>query len=405
MNLVSASRIAIKALLKNKGRSFLTILGIIIGVGSVIAMVSFGKSSEKSNMARLEAAGTNMLKVFAGARKIRGIKRFSSPVNTLTVEDGEAIEKECKYIKYVSPEVKSVCRVIYRGKNWATAISGGNSKYQYIRNWKLEKGRFFTPREVDNTSKVAVIGTIVRDKLFGNEDPIGKIVRIKRIPFKVIGVLESKGQSGWHGNMDDVVIIPYTTHLKKIFRRDYITTLVASAYSMDDSEKAKEEITEILRRRHHLRKGEDDDFFIMTQKDRMETARKMNVATTIYLSVVASVSLLVGGIGIMNIMLVSVTERTKEIGIRMALGAKKKDILAQFIIEAVILSVIGGIIGVLLGILASYIISRMAHWPWVISIPSIIIAVIFSGCVGVFFGFYPAWRASCLNPIDALRNE
>lgn len=403
MRLLMSLRIALKSLSRNRGRTFLTMLGIIIGVGSVIAMISMGQGVRKKSMDNIESRGSNLLVIFSWTHRRPHTPRIVH--NPFKPGDEEIIEKECKHVLYASPQIRTVARVIYRDNNWSTAILGGNARFQFIRNWEIQSGRFFTSREVDSAAKVAVIGAVVKDELFGTENPIGKQIRIKRIPFTVIGLLEPKGQSGWHGNLDDQVIIPYTTVMRRIERSDSFNSLIASATSSEDSELAKEEITVLLRQKHKLRDEDENDFNIRTQEDRREAAESTYQTFTILLGAIASVSLLVGGIGIMNIMLVTVNERVREIGIRMAMGARQKDILAQFIIESMVLSSAGGLVGIALGIALTIVIARIAKWPAIVSINSIIISFVFAGLIGVFFGFYPAYKASSLNPIEALRKE
>jgi putative ABC transport system permease protein len=405
LNFASALKIALKALLRNKSRTFLTMLGIIIGVGSVIAMVSIGRGAQKESQQDIDSRGTNLLMVFASQTSRGSVLGGFGTVNTLTVEDARAIEEQCKHVAYASPGVRSLVQVVYGNSNWNTALMGGNENFDIIRNWKVGQGRFYQQSEVESKAKVAVIGSIVKDELFGNNPALGEVVRINKIPFRVIGILETKGQATFGGNADDVIIIPYTTAMQRIYRRTHIPSIHVSATSMKDSEKAREEITVLLRQRHHIREGDDDDFIIRAQEDWHRTSDESNRVFTILLATIASISLLVGGIGIMNIMLVSVSERVREIGIRIALGAKQKDILLQFIIEAAVLSILGGIIGVLLGIVLSVVISKVAGWATLISIESIVISLVFSGIIGIFFGFYPAWQASKLDPIESLRTE
>jgi len=399
-------KVAFKALVKNKMRTFLTMLGIIIGVGSVIAMISIASGAQKDMSSRIESSGTNMLMIFASSGKRRGgISRGWGSIQTLKVDDCEAIMKYCPHVEYASPQIRVTARLIYKNQNWSTAVRAGNEHYVDIRNWGVQSGRSFTSSEVTSGAKVCMIGTVARDNLFGDENPVGKTIRINKIPFLVIGLLEEKGQSGWGGNWDDVVIVPYTTAMQRLYKKDYLTMITVSATDRQDISKAGEEITALLRQRHRIKKGEEDDFVIRTQEERLQAAGEMSKFLSLLLGSIASVSLLVGGIGIMNIMLVSVTERIREIGIRMAVGARQKDIMLQFITEAIVLSIVGGLLGVGLGYGISKLISIFAKWTTVVTIHSIILAMGFSGAIGLFFGFYPAWKASKLDPIEALRTE
>lgn len=399
-------KVAIKALIKNKMRTFLTMLGIIIGVGSVIAMISIATGAQKDMSGRIESSGTNMLMIFASSgKRRRGLSRGWGSVQTLTVKDSEAIMKYCPHVEYASPQIRVTARLIYQNQNWSTAVRAGNEHYIDIRNWSTQSGRSFTPSEIASGAKVCMIGTVVRDNLFGDGNPVGKTIRLNKIPFLVIGLLEEKGQGGWSGNWDDVAIIPHTTAMQRLYKRDYLPMVTVSATDREDISKAKDEITMLLRQRHRIKKGEEDDFLIRTQEDRLKAAGDTSRFLSLLLGSIASVSLLVGGIGIMNIMLVSVTERIREIGIRMAIGARQKDILLQFIIEAIVLSILGGIIGVGFGYGIARLISIFAKWTTVVTIHSIVLAMGFSGAIGLFFGLYPAWKASRLDPIEALRNE
>jgi putative ABC transport system permease protein len=405
LNFSSALKTALKALLRNKSRTILTMLGVIIGVAAVIAMVSIGKGAQKESQESIDSRGTNLLMISPSQISRGNVMGGFGTANTLTVEDAKAIEEHCKYVDYASPGLRTRTQVIYRNNNWNTAVFGGNENFDIIRNWKIAEGRFYQKNEVESNAKVAVIGSIVKEELFGNSPALDEMIRINKIPFRVIGILEAKGQSGFGGNTDDVIIMPYTTAMQRIYRRTNIPSIHVSATSRQDSDKAKEEITTLLRQRHHLRDDMEDDFTIRAQEDWQRSSDEANRVLTTLLATIASISLLVGGIGIMNIMLVSVTERVREIGIRLALGARQKDILLQFIIEAALLSILGGIIGVFLGIGISALISRIAGWATLISVESIVISLIFSAFIGIFFGFYPAWQASKLDPIQSLRSE
>lgn len=406
MSIINTITLALKTLSRNKMRTLLTMLGIIIGVGSVIAMVAIASGAKEDMTKQIESAGTNMLTIFSSTgRRRHGVRMATGSVNTLTVADSEAIMNDCRHVEYSSPQIRVMGHTIYGNQNWSTTVMAGSEDLFDIRNWRVSSGRSFVKNEVVSSSKVCVIGDVVRDNLFGGEDPIGAVIRINKIPFRVIGVLEAKGQSGGGGSFDDVVIIPYTTAMQRMYKRTNLGMIVASAANRTDIEKAKDEITQLLRQRHRIKKGDDDDFMIRTQADRLEAAGETSAFLTLFLGAVASVSLLVGGIGIMNIMLVSVTERIREIGIRMAIGAKQRDILLQFIVESIVLSSTGGIIGIGLGYLGAWAISALAKWSTMVSIQSIMLSISFSMAIGLFFGLYPAWKASRLDPIQALRKE
>jgi putative ABC transport system permease protein len=350
--------------------------------------------------------GTNSLFVMASSQTKGGVSGGWGSISTMKVSDSEAIQKECPHIKYSSPMVPTSARVISDNQNWSTSAQGTNEHIEYISNLKVSSGSFFSAQDVQSATKVCVIGTTVRENLFpSDEEAVGSIVRINKIPFKIVGVLESKGSSGGSSDQDDSIYIPYTTVMQRMYKQDYITMIVASATSREDTAYAKDEITQLLRQRHHIRESEDNDFEIRTQQELAQMVGEFVKVFTILLAAIASVSLLVGGIGIMNIMLVSVTERIREIGIRMALGARGRDILTQFLIEALTLSLIGGIFGVGLGYIIVLIVSQMAKWPPIITPFSVLLSLSFACGIGVFFGFYPAWKASRLNPIEALRHE
>lgn len=406
MDFLLTLKVSIKTLFRNKMRTFLTMLGIIIGVGSVIGMVAIATGAKQKMSDQIESSGTNMITIFATSGSRRGGMHFGwGSVQTMTPADADAIMENCKHVEYASPEIRVTSRLIYKNQNWSTAVRAGNEHYIDIRNWKVDLGRNYTKDEVISRAKVCLLGNEVKEQLFGSENPIGQVIRVDKIPFRVIGLLESKGQEGFGGNWDDCIIIPHTTAMQRIYKKTYVPRLTASALSREDITKATEEITDLLRFRHKIRNPEDDDFSIRTQEDRLENANQTSQFLTIFLGSVAGVSLLVGGIGIMNIMLVSVTERIREIGIRMALGARRKDILLQFITESIVLSLSGGFIGILLGYLLAWGISKIAGWPTMVSLQSVIVSVIFSMAIGLFFGLYPAWKASSLNPIEALRHE
>jgi putative ABC transport system permease protein len=410
MNILRTSRIALRALARNKMRSFLTALGIIIGVGAVIAMVSLGEGAKKGVEERFNSLGTNLLNVFPGSRNIHGVHSGGSGGGwqSLKVEDAEAIATQCDAVKYVSPSANSRAQVIYLNKNWNTSIQGTGARYPEVRNWEVELGTFFDETHVKAAAKVCVLGSEVKKSLFEDEDPIDKIIRVKQIPFLVLGVLKSKGEAGGFFNRDDIIVMPYTTVMKRLTNEDHINSIDVQAVSMERTVEAKRQIEELLRIRHKIAPGADDDFQVRNMSEIAEGAAQSTQILGILLGSIASISLLVGGIGIMNIMLVSVTERIREIGIRMAVGAREKDILLQFLTEAVVLSVLGGVLGVAFGIGSSKLmkfIPIFAGWKTIVSPSAIALAFVFSASVGIFFGFYPARKASKLDPIEALRYE
>lgn len=397
--------IAFDALIRNKMRSVLTMLGIIIGVGAVIAMVAVGQGASYSVESQIASLGQNVLLIYPGASTRGGVSGGAGSASTLTIEDAEAILEQCPSVAYMSPILRAMSQVVAGNLNWSTPVQGGSVDFFIIRDWKIQNGEFFTDADVRAAAKVCVIGKTVSDNLFQGSDPIGQTIRIRNIPFKVVGLLKSKGQSATGVDQDDIIVAPYTTVQKRLLGINFIWGIMISAVNKDKILQAQEEATNVLRIRHRLQPWEDNDFTIRTQTDIAETATATSRIMTILLGSIASVSLIVGGIGIMNIMLVSVTERTREIGIRMSIGARRKDILVQFLIEAMVLSIVGGIIGIIFGVGGSSLISRFAGWPTFVSGSSILLAVFFSMSVGVFFGFYPARKAANLNPIEALRYE
>lgn len=398
-------RVSLRALSRNKMRSFLTALGIIIGVGAVIAMVSIGQGAKMAVEQRFESMGTNLLFVRPGSRSFRGIHGGGGTYANLMPADATAILEKCDAVQYVSPSVSARSQVVYGNKNWNTSIQGVGAKYPEIRNWEVVEGTFFDENMVKAGAKVCVLGSEVRENLFEYEDPIGQIIRIRKIPFRVLGTLKSRGESGGWFNRDDIIVIPYTTAQRRLLGIIHIQSIDVSAVSAARSAEAQEQIEEILRIRHKIAPGAEDDFNVNNMEEIAEGAAESTKILTILLGGIASVSLLVGGIGIMNIMLVSVTERIREIGIRMSVGAREKDILYQFLTEAIVLSVLGGIIGIGVGLIASRLISHFAGWQTLVSLSAIVLAFLFSGSVGIFFGFYPARKASKLDPIEALRYE
>jgi len=398
-------RIALRALKRNKLRSFLTMLGIIIGVGAVIAMVAIGEGAKALVRSQIASLGTNVLVVIPGTLTQGGARTGFGGVRTLMDSDARAIMEEVPSVTLASPTMRQVNQVVAGNLNWSTVIQGVAPEFQQIRDWQVEDGRFINQADVGNAAKVALIGQTVASVLFGNEDPIDGVIRIKKIPFRVIGVLGAKGQTGHGTDQDDVVMIPYTTMQKRVMAIAHVQSIVVSAVSAEKTQEAQQQMTALLRQRHRIQPDQDDDFFIRNLSDIAEAAQNSARVMAILLGSIASVSLLVGGIGIMNIMLVSVTERTREIGIRMAVGARKKDIMLQFIVEAVVMAAIGGALGTLAGVGSSGMISRMMEWPVLIRPDIIALALLVSGGVGVFFGFYPAQKAANLDPIDALRYE
>lgn len=397
-------RLALESLRRNRLRSFLTTLGIIIAVAAVIAMIAVGRGAMEKVQTQIASLGTNVLFVMPGATTQGGVRQYGT-ITKFSQDDLYAIQKNASEVESVSPQMHQVFQVVSENQNWSTAVLGVSPSYFQIRNWHSVKGRLFTDQEVSAGAKVALLGQIVVRNLFGSEDPVGKIIRIKNVPFHVIGVMEPKGQSGFGGDQDDTVIIPYTTDMRRITGIAYFNFLIAGAKSQDQVPAASAQITEILREQHHIAPQKESDFTIRTQDEFAQAAQQSYSVLLVLLASVAGISLLVGGIGIMNIMLVSVTERTREIGIRMAVGATERDILYQFLVEAVVLSVIGGIIGILFGASIAVLISRFAHWRILISSGAVVLSFAFSAFVGIFFGYYPARRASSLNPIDALRYE
>jgi len=397
-------KVGLKAILRNKLRSSLTMLGIIIGVGCVITMVAVATGASQSVQASITSMGTNFIMIFPGAVSQSGARLFTGQ-STLTPEDATAIKAECPSVAYVSPGVRSSAQVVAGELNWGTGIYGADVDWPFIRAWNVAEGSFFTEADVRAAAKVCLLGNTVAESLFPSGGAVGQVVRIKHVPFRVVGVLDSKGGSTHGSDQDDQIVAPYTTVMKQLSGTVRFGMIQAAAVAPDRVEEAKREIEALLRQRHRIQPGQDSDFMMRTQEEAASMAAE-NVRTfAILLGSVAAISLLVGGIGIMNIMLVSVTERTREIGIRMAIGAKARDVLGQFLLEAVVLSVVGGAIGVLLGIAASALISRLAGWPVEVGGSAVAMAFGFSAAVGVFFGFYPARKAARLDPIEALRYE
>jgi putative ABC transport system permease protein len=406
MNIVNLIRISLSALVNNKFRALLTMLGIIIGVASVIAMLAIGQGSRQSIQDQISRMGTNMLIIQPGSGMFRGARTASSGSQTLELADYEAIRKECPDISYVSPLVNANGQAIYGASNWPVAMQGVNTEYPDIRKIDIADGRMFSERDIRTAAKVCLLGKTVIDNLFGeNADPVGLSIRYNKIPFKVIGTLAPKGENAMGQDQDNLILAPYTTVQKRLLGITYLNDIFASAVSENLTDQARIELETVMREQHKLGTGVEDDFNVRSQEEILAMfSNTSNILTTL-LAVIASISLVVGGIGIMNIMFVSVTERTREIGLRMAVGARGMDILTQFLIEAVLISVIGGIIGILLGTGSSFIIKDILNWPISISTFSIVLSFIVCSVTGVFFGWYPAKKAADLDPIDAIRYE
>ena len=398
-------RIALRALARNKLRAFLTMLGIIIGVGAVIAMVAIGQGAKATIRAQIASLGTNVLIIMPGTSNLGGVRAGFGSVNTLVDGDAKAIGREVRAVAYVSPVLRRVEQLVAGNLNWGTLTQGVAPEFQQIREWQIAEGRFLHDGDMESAAKVVVLGETVVRNLFGNDDPIDAVVRIRNIPFRVVGVLAPKGQTGQGTDQDDTVMIPYTTMQKRLMRITWLQSIVVKAINAERVEEAEEQIASLLRQRHRIGAERDDDFNVRNLSDIAEAATTTARVMAVLLGSVASISLLVGGIGIMNIMLVSVTERTREIGIRMAVGARSRDIMLQFLVEAVVMAATGGVIGILLGIGSSEVLKEWAQWPTLIDPTIVAIAFLFSGAVGVFFGFYPAKKAADLDPIDALRYE
>jgi len=405
MRFGSTFKIAFRALRRNKLRSALTALGIIIGVGAVIAMVGIGNGAKAQVESQIASLGENLILVFSGSTTASGIRTGWGGAGTLKVEDAEAIRREVSGVNAVSEEVSSNSQIAAGNQNWFTRVLGESAEYFDIRQWPLASGAPFTPQDVRSSNKVCVIGKTTASQIFGNDDPVGQILRVKNVPFTVTGVLTPKGLSAQGSDQDDVLIMPYTSAMKRVTGGITWRSINVQVANASDLEPAQQQIVSLLRQRHNIRSGRDNDFTVRTQKEIADTATATTDVMNGLLGAIAGVSLVVGGIGIMNIMLVSVTERTREIGTRMAVGAHGQDILTQFLIEAVALSAIGGVLGIILGVLASKLLSISKNWPSLISPGSILIAFLVSAAVGIFFGFYPARKAARLDPIDALRYE
>ncbi|MBZ5537329.1 MAG: ABC transporter permease [Acidobacteriia bacterium] len=405
MSFLAIIKVAVMALQRHKMRSVLTMVGIIIGVGAVISVFAIGSGAKKMIDDQIAQAGTNLIFISPGTQTAGGIHWGMGSITTMVDDDAKAIERECTAVSAVTPGMRTQSQVVAGGQNWSTGITGHNQLFPTIRNWPVESGSFYSEQDVASLARVAVIGKTVAENLFGSQDPIGQMIRIKGQPFKVVGTLISKGQDAMGHDQDDTVVIPYTTLQRKLLGITYLHFIIASASTQEAIPLAQEQIDSLLRQRHGIQPGQDADFFIRTLSDMAKMRNESNQVMTYLLLVIASVSLLVGGIGVMNIMLVSVTERTREIGIRMAVGAKSRDLLRQFLLEASALSLFGGLVGIGLGTLASSLITNFLQWPTTISVLSIVLAFTVSATVGIVFGFYPAWKAAQLDPIDALRYE
>jgi putative ABC transport system permease protein len=407
MTLLMIIRVAFRALVRNKMRAALTMLGIIIGVSAVIAMVSIGQGASASVQAQIESIGTNLLFVSAGAQNVGGVRSGTgdSGTNTLTVEDLDAVKREVPSVSMVTPAVNARSQLVAGNMNWNTSVQGVSEQYPDIRKWTVQNGTFFTDADVRTAARVIVIGQTLADSLYPGTDPVGQTIRVMSLPFRVVGVMARKGQDQQGRDQDDIAFAPYTTVQKKVLGSPRVQIAYVSAVSQDATYTAQSQITDLLRQRHKLTASEGNDFTVRNMTDIADAANETSNTMTILLACIAGVSLLVGGIGIMNIMLVSVTERTREIGIRMAIGARSSAVRSQFLIESIVLSLMGGTIGIVLGVAFSLAIPKLLGWPTLVSTMAIIGSVVFSAAVGIFFGYYPARKAAALDPIEALRYE
>ena len=406
MNYSNLLKIAKNALMRNKFRAFLTMLGIIIGVASVIAMLAIGQGSKKSIQDQMSSMGSNLVFIMPGSQQRGGVMMGNSGSQSLKMEDVVAIQQNCPDIVAVSPEVRSNGQAVFGNQNWPTTLFGANTLYLGIKKLDVESGRIFTDKEITSLAKVCLIGKTVITNIFPKGmDPIGQTIRFKNIPMTIIGVLSEKGDNSFGQDQDDLMIAPYTTVQRRFLAIDYITGIFTSAISEDRTTEAIDELTTVMRRQHKILKPTDDDFRVMSQSELVKTFTSISDILTALLGAISGISLLVGGIGIMNIMYVSVTERTREIGLRMSIGGKGQDILMQFLIESTMLSVSGGVFGILLGYLISSLVGSLMGWPVVITTQSVVLAFLVCSAIGIFFGWYPAKKAASLNPIDALRYE
>ena len=406
MNFSNLLKIAYEAILRNKTRSLLTMLGVIIGISSVIAMVSLGQSSTQNINEEISTMGTNLIMVMRASQRNGNVNLGNSNSQSLTIKDCEAIKSRCKYVEAVSPYVSTSGQLVRGNENWPSSLEGGNTDYLAITKYELARGVAFKEKDIKEYTKVCLIGNTIVENLFSDgSDPIGQEIRIGSIPFKIIGILESKGVNSRGKDQDDVVIVPYSTIMKRMLATQYIHMIYCSAISEDNCDAAVAEIEQTLRSCHKLKDGDENDFNVRTQKEMLTMMNSITGFLTILLAAIASISLVVGGIGIMNIMYVTVTERTKEIGLRTAIGARSRDIMYQFLLESSMLSLVGGVIGIIFGLLISYVASMLLRWPFVISTSAVLLSFVVCAATGIFFGWYPAKKAANLDPINALRYE
>ncbi|MFZ0978284.1 MAG: ABC transporter permease [Candidatus Acidiferrales bacterium] len=405
MNPREVIRVALRALARNKLRTVLTMLGIIIGVGAVICTVAIGQGASAQVQAQIQSLGDNIIMVFAGSVNTSGVRMGNGATKTLVNDDADAILRYVPNVTMISPIAGASVQVVNGNQNWFTRANGASADITQIRSWPVVQGSMFSDRDVDMAGNVCVLGNTVAQQLFGDQDPVGQMIRVQNLPFRVLGVLLAKGQNSNGQDQDDMMIVPYTTVQKKISGISWLQMIMVGTSSQQAMPQVQTAIEALLRQRHHLRPTEDNDFIIRSPNEMAQAAEATSLVMTFLLAGIASISLLVGGIGIMNIMLVSVTERTREIGVRMAVGATEEDVQAQFLSEALVLSSLGGMAGIALGMVASAIISNVLHWSTVVSLLSVVVAVVFSAGVGIVFGYYPARRAARLDPIEALRYE
>ena len=405
MKKMTLAKVATSSILKNKMRTLLTMLGIIIGVGAVILMVAIGQGAQGQIRSQIEGLGTNLLVISPGTSNSGGVSRGAGSFNRLNIDDVEKLRRESVLLAGVSPVISSFAQIIGGQGNWRGRINGVSTDYTSIRDWQITSGSFFDETDLRQARRVVVIGHTVKEQLWPDSDPVGERVQIRNVPVQIIGVLAPKGQSAEGNDQDDVILAPYTTVQTRLSGRSYIPQILASTFSPEEIASAQLEITSIIRESHGLAEWEEDDFTVRNQSELADAAQGTTQVMTLLLSAVAGISLLVGGIGIMNIMLVSVTERTREIGVRMAIGARGSDVLTQFLVESVVMSAIGGLLGVGLGFGGASILGNATGWSTAISVPTVVVALVFSGTIGIFFGFYPARQAASLDPIEALRYE